>query len=483
MQHRTVKRFGRLALLASLALVAAACDRAAVTAAIDAARPSSQLDQVRARGALTVVIAPSPTALLEGPFGQAGIEYDLAKSFAEHLGVELEVVQPGSGFGEVIPLLLDGGADMAVGLTVTPERNRKVRFTPSYLELSHQLVYRRGSDAPPVLASLAPETLRVAAGTAHLEKLHSLRREHPELSWQEEAAADIERLLSGVWQKEFEYTVADSLDVAYARRFYPEIEVAYDLGDRHGRAWAFSPRRDKSLYMEALRFLSRSKADGTLDQLRDRYFGHVESFDYVQTRAFLRHIDKRLPRYQPHFEEAAAETGLDWRLLAAMGYQESNWNPRAVSPTGVRGIMMLTLATAAHIGIENRIDPRQSIVGGARYFRRLLEQIPERIGEPDRTWLALAAYNVGFGHLEDARILAEHQGLDPDKWLSVKQALPLLRQPEWHKSTRYGFARGDEAVFYVERIRDYYEQLYRHTEQASRDNRVAAVRKDGSTSL
>jgi len=201
------------------------------------------------------------------------------------------------------------------------------------------------------------------------------------------------------------------------------------------------------------------KANGHLAQLVERYYGHVGDFDYVGNRIFRCHIYSRLPEYRPVFEQAAAATGLDWRLLAAVAYQESHWDPNAVSPTGVRGIMMLTRATARHLGIEKRTDPIQSIQGGARYLRKQIDKIPDRIPEPDRTWLALASYNIGFGHLEDARIITQRRSGNPDSWMDVKESLPLLRNPKWYKKTRYGYARGNEAAIYVENIRSYYQIL------------------------
>ena len=123
---------------------------------------------------------------------------------------------------------------------------------------------------------------------------------------------------------------------------------------------------------------------------------HLDRLNFVGAQTFMAHVDNRLPTYQTTFESYARETGLDWRLLAAIGYQESHWRANAVSPTGVRGLMMLTRTTANYIGVSNRLDPEQSIKGGALYFLRVLEKIPDRIPEPDRTWFALASYNVGY---------------------------------------------------------------------------------------
>jgi membrane-bound lytic murein transglycosylase F len=211
--------------------------------------------------------------------------------------------------------------------------------------------------------------------------------------------------------------------------------------------------------MEARKFFAKIQKNGRLEQLRERYYGHIEQLDYVGTRLYTRHVKQVLPEFRPLFQKAAKLYKLDWRLLAAIGYQESHWRPKAMSPTGVRGIMMLTQATAAEIGIEDRLDPEASIMGGAQYFRETLDRIPERIPRPDRIWLALAAYNVGFYHLDDARIITQMNGGDPDKWVDVKKNLPLLSQSKWYKKVEHGYARGNEPVNYVENIRIYYDLL------------------------
>jgi membrane-bound lytic murein transglycosylase F len=155
----------------------------------------------------------------------------------------------------------------------------------------------------------------------------------------------------------------------------------------------------------------------------------------------------------------ARETREDWRLLAAIGYQESKWDPTAVSPTGVKGLMMLTAETAQRLGVKDREDPRQSIFGGARYLQKMRETIPERVPEPDRTWLALAAYNLGYGHLEDGRILTQMHGKDPDSWQDVREHLPLLGQERWYMQVKRGYARGWEAVKFVDNVRGYLDIL------------------------
>jgi membrane-bound lytic murein transglycosylase F len=121
--------------------------------------------------------------------------------------------------------------------------------------------------------------------------------------------------------------------------------------------------------------------------------------------------------------------------------------------------MMLTNATAEEVGVSNRLDPAQSIEGGARYLRSVEQRLPESITGEDRLYMALAAYNVGLGHLYDARDIARMRGGNPDLWRDVREALPLLQESQWHSKTRHGYARGGEPVIYVQNIRRYLEIL------------------------
>jgi membrane-bound lytic murein transglycosylase F len=435
--------------LVLLILLTAACDLL----------PKSQLDRVKDNGELHVLTRNSATTYYQGPHGPTGLEYDLAAGFAEYLGVKLKIETPES-LNQILRKIKTGSADMAAaGLTVTAERQALLDFSTSYQRITPQLVYRVGMRTPTNLDELQG-SLEVVTGSSHAERLHSLRDEYPNLSFLETSELDSEQLLNLVWEQVIDYTVADSNEVAISRRFYPELRVAFDISSPEPLAWAFPRGEDRSLVEKADEYLKTLKDNGQLDQLLERYYGYVTDFDYVGTRRYMKHIEQRLPQFRLWFEEAGEKTGVDWRLLAAIGYQESHWNPRAVSPTGVRGVMMLTQDTMRRLGInKSRLDPQASIEGGGRYIARVRRRIPKRVHEPDRTWMALAAYNVGTGHLEDARILAQSDGADPDKWIDVKKYLPLLSQKKWYKQTKYGYARGNEPVRYVENIRSYYDIL------------------------
>jgi len=383
-------------------------------------RPDTIVEQIKERGELIVVTRNAATTYYEGPHGPTGLEYDLANLFAKRLGVELKIVVP-ENFSDILSMVEQGDADIAAaGLTITPERQRRVRFGPSYQTIMPQLIYRSGNNRPKSIDELSG-ILEVITGSSHEESLRALQKEHPELRWSSNPSLDSAELLQMVWSQLIDYTVADSNDVAIHQRFYPELRVAFDIGEPDKLAWAFMAGADDSLSQAAETFFEKLRASGQLKELLERHYGHVQDFDYVGTRSYMRHINQRLPDFIPLFESAAAETGLDWRLLAAVGYQESHWDIHAQSPTGVRGLMMLTHNTMKFLGLDDRLDPEQSIRGGARYIKINKDRLPDRISEPDRTWLALAAYNVGYGHLEDARVLTQKRGGNPDNGWTLKK--------------------------------------------------------------
>jgi membrane-bound lytic murein transglycosylase F len=321
------------------------------------------------------------------------------------------------------------------------------------------LVYKLGTGKPRSIDEVIGRPIEVVAGTSHADMLASLQAEKPELTWTENADVEVATLLAKVAAGEVDFTIADSTEFNIQRHFYPDLRVALDLEVDDALAWAFPKGSGDSLLSRADDFLIGYERQGLLAQVKDRYYGHTDKFDYVGTRNFIRHYESRLPRYRAMFEEAAGEWGLDWRLLAAIAYQESHWRAGAVSPTGVRGIMMLTEDTANYLGIEDRVDPRNSIFGGAQYYARQTERVADSVEEPDRTWMALAAYNVGFNHLKDARQIVEWQGGNPDAWVDISEALPLLAQREWYSRVPFGYARGWEPVLYVNNIRAYFNIL------------------------
>lgn len=434
----------------------------------------NQLETVLRNGELTVLTYVGATTYYETPEGPAGFEYDLAKAFADYLNVDLRIVIA-PRFADLMPRLANGEADFAAGLTITNARRNQVRFTNPYQEIRQQVVYRLNSPRPTKIEDLIGREIEVNSGTSYVDRLAELKQIYPQLKWTESQERQTDHLLQMVWEGLLDLTVADSNIVALNSQYFPELQVAFDLHKPEPLAWAFAQGLDKSLYDVAMRFLGEQRQSGVLAQLIDRYYGPAGRSNFVNLTVYRLRVQNRLPNYQQLLEQAAKRHRLDWRLLAATGYQESYWDPTVISPTGVRGFMMLTKETADELGV-NRLDPAASIEGGARYLRHLIDRMPERIQDPDRRWFALAAYNVGINHVEDARILTQKQGADPDKWNDVKERLPLLSQPRYYSKAKFGFCRGIEPVRYVNRIRTYFDVLAKLDEDEKAQNLTHALK-------
>ena len=417
-----------------------------------------KLTVVKERQVLRVGTLMNPTSYYFDHDREQGFEYDLAKRFAGRLGVELKMV-PRFDVTDLFTMLRRGEVDLiAAGLDRTAARETRYRFGPPYDIISQKLVFKQGSrQRPRDLQQVTDGEIVVVEGSSHHEYLKSLGDSIPTLKWRatrDHAAVELLRMLA---REEIDYTIADSNQLEVQRRAHPGLSVAFTVKRQQPVAWALAQSDDDSLYSAVIQYFGEIRSSGRLAYIKEQHFGHVKQFNYVTTSLFIDAVDSTLPNYIDLFKEHAGT--LDWRLLAAISYQEALWNPRALSPTGVRGMMMLTLPTAKAMGVKSRLNAEQSIRGGARYLERMLRRVPARIPEPDRTWFALAAYNIGFGHLEDARILTQRQGGNPDRWLDVKQRLPLLRKKEFYRQTKFGFARGNEPVTYVGNIRRFYDTL------------------------
>lgn len=459
---KSVCRLGSIVVCGALALALAGCDSYETN---ENQQPSRSLAEIKESGELVVLTRNAPTTRYIGRDGQpTGPEHDLAMAFGEWLGVDVEF-----HYKDSVAALLDGveqaeGDLAAGGLTITEPRRDRFRFGPPYQTVTQQVACRRDNVQPEEVADLVGLDLRVIADSSYVERLEALKADsHPELEWRAVEGVTTESLLRGVWQGEFDCTVADSTIVDLNRRYFPELIAPFNLSREQELGWVM-PQQRKDLAREIVSWLEQYREDGHLESVQDKYYGFFAEFDYVDIRRYIRRIDERFPRYRQWFREAAGQHGLPFTLVAAQGYQESHWRADAVSPTGVRGIMMLTLPTAKELGVTDRLDPRQSIFGGAKYLARLKRSFVDEVGEPDRTLLALAAYNVGRGHMHDAQTLARRRGLSPHRWRDVREVLPLLSDPAYYNGLKYGYARGHEPVRYVQRIRE-----YRHVLESERE--------------
>jgi len=449
-------------------LLQAASVAGAVAVLATCAHSPSTLARIQRTGTLVLATPNSPTTYYLGAYGAAGPDYDLASRFADSLGVRLKVMEVPNGHA-ALQAVASGRADIAApGVSVTDADFPALRFTPPYEMVSRLLVYRDGEPVPSSPADLVASGDRVTVTPGYAPLIRHLARAHSgDLKWNVSDHAGADELLVKLAEGKIAYTVVNENEFRLNRRFYPHLRAAFALGRAQPIAWAVSADDDSTLYRAATAFFAHAQASHAVAGILKRYYGQLDAYDQVGTQLFLNDVGRRLPRYAASFERAAAATGLPWQLLAAVGYQESHWNASARSPTGVRGIMMLTQPTAARLGIHNRIDPHLSIIGGARYLARLMRRLPSSVTPPDRLWMALAAYNVGYGHVMDARRLVKKHGGNPNDWTAVRKALPLLSERQYYRHTRFGYANGREPVLYVSNIKSYYNVLMWRTAQNS----------------
>lgn len=386
----------------------------------------------------------------------SGFEFDLLTAFAESLQKKLRVVTVTSP-DKLFEILSAGEVDFAAAAPV--QQSDDIRYT-TVLQEGRPLIVQH-ADTLPVddLSALAGNTVEVLGGTVEEASLKQLVVE-PAITIAHPVVTNAIELLARVSEYHAELAATDSLHFDVAANYYPDLQVAQELSGKVAYAWAFRAK-DNTLREKADNFIAGARQDGRLARLEDRYFGHIKRINPIGATQFINDVRARLPRYRQAFQRAQAKTGIDWRLLAALAYQESKWDPLATSYTGVRGIMMLTEDTADHLGVRNRLDAEESIDAGARYLADLMERLPASVRAPDRQWLALAAYNLGMGHLSGARQFAVGLKRDANSWYEMKKVLPLLARPEYYSRLKAGRARGGEAVVMVENVRTYYDVLAR----------------------
>ena len=419
-------------------------------------KPAEQLAPPQETGVLEVATRNGATTYyLDRHQNPIGPEFSLVSRFAESKGWTVNWTMHDST-AEVLQALEAGNTHLAAaGLTHLPSRTERFTRGPAHTEITEQLVCHRDMRPMPRKPESMPEvSIAVTADSSYVETLNKLASEHEGITFTEDDGRTTEVLLSEVAEQDIDCTVADSNIVQVMRRHFPHLEVAMNLTQGNNLGW-YLPAGSDDLAGSTREWMNSTDGDEAIGYIESRYYAYIGEFDFVDLRALNRRIDERLPNFIDRFAEAETTTGMPADLLAALSYQESHWDPAAVSPTGVRGIMMLTRNTAESLGVMDRLDPVAAIDGGARYLADRHRRLPETIPEPDRTFLALASYNIGRGHLLDARQLARELGKNPDSWDDMKEVLPLKADKRYYPSTRYGYARGYEPVHYVQRIRNY----------------------------
>ena len=417
----------------------------------------SRVDPPEQSDELVVAVRSAPAYYQLDGDKASGFDHDLAELFAHELGLKLRFViarDPAA----LQALVLNGKAHLATSIAAR-DNLPGLRFTTP-LRHSRQLLVEHADD-PPIEGNedLSGLSIDVLVGSPQAELLKKMNGPIPAFTLNLKANLNEFDLFEQVNLRRSEMAAADEDHFSVAQNFYPDLKVAYYLDDTVRYAWAFPD--GSSHFDRAQAFIDRIRQDGTLARIIDRYFGHLDRVSDGDIASFLYRVQTVLPRYRADFIAAQNATDIDWRLLAALAYQESHWDPHATSPTGVRGMMMLTGETADRLRVTNRLDPRQSIRAGGKYLADLIDQLPPEVPKPDRIWLALAAYNLGMGHMNGARAIAKGLKRDPGSWYEMKQVLPLLAREKYYNRLKSGRGRGGEAVIMVENIRTYFDVLCR----------------------
>lgn len=411
--------------------------------------------KIKEKGKLTAIMVNNANVYYSYRDQYMGFEYDLVKAFADSLGVELEVITP--GWDHLYDTLNSGKGDIiAAGVTITELRESTVNFSHGYLDIQQQVIVHQSDNSIQSIEDLNGREVHVRAGTSYEERLKQLVRDGMDIEIVVHKDTPTEELIREVAEKSIEITLADSNVALLNQRYYPDIKIAFPIEKNQSLGWAVR-EGDNQLLIHINKFFKQAKENGRFAQVYEQYYRSVAIFDYVDLKKFHNRLETRLPKFKDVIQEEATKCGFDWRMIAAVVYQESHFNPKAKSYTGVRGLMQVTLETAREMGIKNRIVPTQSVKAGVGYLSKLYERFDDIQNADERMLFALASYNVGYGHVRDAQEICRDKGWDPEQWTFLKKALPLLMDEDYYSRTTYGYARGTEPVRFVSRIMIYYD--------------------------
>lgn len=432
----------------------------------------TELERIKKRGTIRVAILASPPIFFPDESMLRGLDFEIVADYAKSINCKLDIITAYT-LGEMQTLLKQGKVHIAIADSAPLVTSAEISSGNSYNPNQWYVIGNRANELPDSLEQVKPGRLVVAENSGPALVMQELKQQHSFLNWVELPGGNTRQVLQQVNQNRFKLTIVNDDLFTYYRQLYPEIKIAFKLEQNHPTRWMTLNKPDQSITDSISTFIDKYQESGKLEKLNATYFRHLKLFRYIDNVYFLQRIQTLLPQYQPMFAKAAEQNVFDERFLAAVSYQESHWNKDAVSPTGVRGLMMLTQTTAKRVGVTDRLDPEQSINGGASYLAILRESLPVDIKEPDRSWMTLAAYNVGLGHLEDARVLTERAGDNPHLWVDVEKHLPKLSDKKWYEQTRHGYARGHEPVAFVRRIHRYFDilRLYQQEELLKKFNK------------
>ncbi len=419
------------------------------------------LDGIRSTGKLRLITANALNTYYYYEGKPTGFEYDLALEFAKYLKVELDVVTP--GWNNLFAYLdQDMGDFIAAGISITTQRLDDAAFSIPYMTIQQRVIHHNLIFGPKNIEDLKFRTFHVRRDTSYHYRLEQIEASGIALNYILHDNVPTEELIAMVNRREIRFTIADSNIALLNQRYYPDIRIGIPIQKRESLAWAVR-KNDADMIAEINRFFLHANENGILKNITDKYYENTQDFDVYEIKKFHERIKTRLPKYKRVIMEESKKYGFDWRLVAAVVYQESHFDPRAKSDTNVRGLMQVTQATAQEMGITDRHDPVQSIKAGIGYLNKMYQKFSNLKDAYQRMLFSLASYNIGYGHVQDALKIARKKGIDPNTWQTLKTCLPLLSKTKYVKTAKHGYAKGWEPVHYVERILTYFDILKQKT--------------------
>ena len=388
-----------------------------------------------------------------------GFEYELAREYADYLGVRLKIEVADSWESMVQHINQGSGALIAAGISITPSREQQISFSNGYMAIRPHIITHRNNRKINNVNDLKNKTINIVSGSPYHKQLEKLREEGANFFIESHEDLPAEELIQKVSDREIEITVASSNIAILNRRNYPWAVMKGKIGAEQQLGWAVYPKAHQ-LRDSINAFFKDLKESGRYDEIYNKYYGDTEDFDYIDLAAFHRRMKTRLSRYSPFIKAAAKKHGFDWRMIVAQIYQESHLNPWAKSRAGSRGLMQQLPRTARSLGVRDNYNPVENINAGVQHLKNLYEYY-DGVASEDRLLISLAAYNIGQGHIADAQRLAVRLKLDPKRWASLTKALPMLRYKKYYKKSKYGYCRGTEPIKYTKQIMVYYDLLKR----------------------
>ncbi|HKL34070.1 MAG TPA: transporter substrate-binding domain-containing protein [Tangfeifania sp.] len=430
------------------------------------------LEKIRNKGKLTALTTYSGTSYFLYRGQAMGFEYDLLKRFADHLDVELEVIVS-KNIDSLLTEVNNAEIDLvAHGITITSDRKEEVNFT-DYLYLTHQVLVQRKPENwrnmkwSAIEKKLVHDAIELIGDTVSVRENSSYFKRLKNLS--KEIGGEIhidtlpghlstDEIIKMVVDGKIKYTVADDNIARINASYYHSLDIDVPISFSQRIAWAVSPRSPE-LLAEVNDWLAEMKDEVDYYVIYNKYFKNRRNFRKRIQSDFYSLTNNSISQYDELIKENAETVGWDWRLVASQIYQESRFDPKANSWAGAGGLMQIMPAVAEELGVENRMNPEQSIRGGTKFLKRLWDNFEEIEDSVQRIKFSLASYNCGYYHVLDARTLAEMNNLDPNRWDdNVEKMILELSYPDNYnkEGIKYGYVRGIEPYTYVEQIFERY---------------------------